>query len=88
MVKLECKDELNEIMEFPEIFENPSLIKDKIDAELVASACCAWGICMSGMGVKVPDKFGVAMVAIRQRTGMKQPPTPEGFMEFSKQFLK
>ena len=75
-------------MEFPDIIENPSLIKDQSNAELVAAALCAWGICMSGMGPKVPDEFGNAMVKIRQKTGMKQPPTSDGFMEFSAQFLK
>jgi len=74
-------------MTFPDIFEDPSLIKDQPNAKLVASALCAWGICMSGTGAKVPDRFGEAMVAIRQKTGMKQPPTPEGFMEFSEALL-
>lgn len=74
---------------FPEIFYNPSLINDRPNNALMADMLCAWAICHAGQVLdvkKIPDSFGVVLIAAAEKLGMTESPTPENCMKFSKRF--
>ena len=55
---------------WPEIFVT-GIIPDNYPKELLcADGLCAWGICMAGSNINIPEKFGEVMFEISQRLGV------------------
>ena len=71
-------------LNWPDVFQNPELIKTREPAALCADALCAWGNCHMGIG-PIPDNFGEVLVAIGQRLGMLKATTSENLCEHARQ---
>jgi hypothetical protein len=67
---------------WPEIFDNPDLVKTSDPRGLYADAMMAWANCMSGS--EPPKRFGDVLVAIAERIGMSKAATAENLLEHAK----